>query len=184
MKKRVLIAGVSALALIGAFALVDQGSGVATPVAAGTLAAASGFGLIRAASAADGTGGAMPAMFGHHRRGGLARLCGPERAERVEDAIAVAERRLAITEPQRPAWTALADEIRRGSTTLGRACEAFVATDAGTDAPARFARAETAMATGLEVVRAVRPRFDTLHAMLDDGQKATLDRLMARRHHR
>lgn len=184
MKKRMLVAGASVLALIGAFALVDRDGGVATPVAAGTLAAASGFGLIRAASAADGTGGTTPAMFGHHHRGGLARLCGPERAERVEDAIAIAERRLAITEAQRPAWAALADELRRGSQTVGRACDDVTRTDASTNAPARLARAESAMATGLEVVRAVRPRFEALHAMLDDNQRATLDRLMARRAHR
>ena len=44
----------------------------------------------------------------------------------------------------------------------------------------KFARMETMLVAGLEVVQTVRPAFDKLYATLDEKQQAALDKMIRR----
>ena len=47
-------------------------------------------------------------------------------------------------------------------------------------ATGKFARMETMLTAGLEVVKTVRPAFDKLYATLDEKQQAALDKMISR----
>ena len=119
---------------------------------------------------------------GHHRGGrhGMKMVCSDRRAEKVEDAIGFAEAFFTFKGEQKVAWDGLATALRDGSTTIGKHCEAMKAHSGQETAIGKFARMETMLAAGLEVLQTVRPAFDKLYATLDEKQQAALDKMTRR----
>ena len=97
--------------------------------------------------------------------------------------LAFVESFVDFTAEQEPAWQQLTAAIRAGGAKVGEACAKLEALDTSATAPARLARIELLLSTGLDIVQEVRPAFDQFYAVLDDDQKAALDKL-ASRHHR
>lgn len=135
--------------------------------------------LISSAVAAGGHGGGYR---GHHRGGrhGMRMICSDRRAEKVEDAIGFAEAFFTFKGEQKVAWDGLATALRNGSETIGKHCEAMKDGGRADTATGKFARVETMLTAGLEVVQTVRPAFDKLYATLDEKQQAALDKMMRR----
>ena len=119
---------------------------------------------------------------GHHRGGrhGMRMICSDRRADKVEDAIGFAEAFFTFRGEQKVAWDGLAAALREGSTTIGKHCEAMKAEGRQKTATGKFARMETMLTAGLEVVKKVRPAFDKLYATLDEKQQAALDKMIRR----
>jgi hypothetical protein len=171
MKRSLLLAGIAVIGLAA-------GVAIAGPDVAST------FGVAPAAAQERGDQARPhPGRFGWHRGPGFERVCGPDRAERLEDMLVVAQRRLALTDAQRPAWNNLATALRQASAKVGATCETVKAGLDDKSAPARLARMETVAQTGAEIVHAVRPSFDAFYAGLSADQKTRLDALMAHRRH-
>jgi hypothetical protein len=137
--------------------------------------------LISSAMAAGGEDEGL-GYRGHHRGGrhGMRMICSDRRAEKVEDAIGFAEAFFTFRGEQKVAWDGLAAALREGSTTIGKHCEAMKAEGRQKTATGKFARMETMLTAGLEVVKTVRPAFDKLYATLDEKQQAALDKMIRR----
>ena len=112
----------------------------------------------------------------------LGRLCSERRDERIEGMVAMVESFSDFTPDQTEAWNNLTDALRSGSTSIGDACDEFRNAGRPNTAPERLARIETMMATGLAVVRHVRPAFEEFYGVLDDKQKEALDGLISHGH--
>jgi hypothetical protein len=110
-------------------------------------------------------------------------VCSDARDEMLEDRLAFAESFVDFTDEQQLAWQQLTAAIRAGSAKVGEACVELEALDTPANAPARLERVELMLSTGLDIVQEVRPAFEQFYAVLDDDQKAALDKL-ASRHHR
>jgi hypothetical protein len=153
-------------------------------IAAGTALLVTG---LRAADGRHGEGGTVMLAGWHgggHGPGRFAgRLCSDERDAMLEDRLSFVESFARFTAEQQPAWQQLTAAVRAGSGTVGSACVDFERLQAEADAPARMAQAELVLGTALGIVQEVRPAFDDFYAVLDDDQKAALDR-MANRHRR
>lgn len=145
-------------------------------IVAGIAVAVTG---IRAADHAAGapTGVMMAGWHGHGRHHMAQRLCGDERDAWIEDKLELVESFVDFDDEQRPAWNALAEAIRAGSGRVGEGCAGLDLEALPASAPARLEQMELMLSTGLDVVREVRPAFDQFYAVLDDQQKAALDRL-------
>ena len=133
-----------------------------------------------------GSGRVMLAGWRHggHGPGGFAeRLCSDERDAMLEDRLSFAESFVAFTPEQQPAWQQLTAAVRAGSGRVGEACVEFENLQEQANAPARIAQAELVLGTALAIVQEVRPAFDGFYAVLDEDQKAALDK-MANRHRR
>ncbi len=113
---------------------------------------------------------------------GMDRVCSDERDERLADAFGFIETFVAFTPDQVDPWEGLKDAVRNGSANVGEACATLQPLDEDASAPQRLAQMETMIATGLEIVREVRPAFDDLYAVLTDDQQQAIDGL-ANRHH-
>ena len=114
-------------------------------------------------------------------RGRFAELaCSDARDEILEDRLAFVESFVDFTDEQEPAWQQLAAAVRAGSARVGEACAELEAPDP--TAAAHLARVELILSTGLDIVEGVRPAFEQFYAVLDDDQKAALDKLMSRHH--
>lgn len=146
-----------------------------------------------AASGPDGAAGervqvAQGGWFGGHRRShgrGFGRMCNEERrSEWIEDRLGLVESFADFGPEQAEAWTRLTAAVRAGSTKIGAACAEFEAEGPAENAPERLARAEAMMTTGLGIVQELRPAFDDFYAVLDDEQKAALDRVVTKWHRR
>ena len=148
--------------------------------------------LVTGLNAADGERGwfrdGRPGQFmlagwrhGHGRGRFAERLCSEERNEMLEDKLSFAESFVDFTEEQRPAWEQLTASVRAGSATFGEACVEFQELEEPANVPARMAQAELVLSTALTIVQEVRPAFDDFYAVLDDDQKAPLDRLARHR---
>lgn len=126
---------------------------------------------------------AAPGSFRGHGRGhgGMHRLCGPQRAERLDNAIGFVEAFFSFNDTQKAAWDGLVTAVRDGSDTIGRNCEAMKAEGRETTAPGRLARMETGLSAGLEIVQKVRPAFERFYGTLDEKQQAALDKLIQHR---
>jgi hypothetical protein len=107
-------------------------------------------------------------------------LCSDSRDEILEERLAFVESFVDFTDEQEPAWQQLTAAIRTGSAKVGEVCAELEATD--TTATAHFARVELMLSTGLDIVEGVRPAFEQFYAVLDDDQKAALDKLVSRHH--
>jgi hypothetical protein len=116
---------------------------------------------------------------GHHGRF-AEHVCSDARNEILEERLAFVESFVDFTDEQEPAWQQLTAAIRAGSAKVGEACAALEAPDP--TAPAHLARVELILSTGLDIVQQVRPAFDQFYAVLDDDQKAALDKLVSRHH--
>jgi hypothetical protein len=110
-------------------------------------------------------------------------VCSDARDEILEERLAFVESFVDFTDEQQPAWQQLNAAIRTGSARVGEACAELEALDARANAPARLERVELMLSTGLGIVQEVRPAFEQFYAVLDDDQKAALDKV-ASRHHR
>lgn len=162
---------------------------LAAAIAAGTALLVTG---LRAADTETGIwGGARQGqvMLAAWRHGGhgpgrfAERLCSDERDAMLEDRLSFAESFVAFTPEQQPAWKQLTAAARAGSARVGEACGDFAALQERTDAPARLAQLELVLGTALGIVQEVRPAFDDFYAVLDDDQKAALDKLTSRHPH-
>jgi len=171
--KKILLGTVAAVAIGG---VVFAFSGVAPQ----TMNTAK-LELISSAMASGGHG-EKGGYRGHHRGGrhGMRMICSDRRAEKVEDAIGFAEAFFTSQGEQKVAWDGLAAALREGSTTIGKHCEAMKAEGREKTATGKFARMETMLTAGLEVVQTVRPAFDKLYATLDEKQQAALDKMVRR----
>jgi LTXXQ motif family protein len=152
-------------------------------IAAGTALLVTG---LRAADGRPGDGGPMLAGWhgGGHGPGRFAeRLCSDERDTMLEDRLSFVESFARFTDAQQPAWQQLTAAVRAGSGTVGEACAQFETLQEQAQAPARMAQVELVLSTALEVVQEVRPAFDDFYAVLDEDQKAALDKMANRHRH-
>ena len=134
----------------------------------------------------SGPPGAMSAAHferGRHGRG-LARLCDADREMRLEQAFNAVEGFISFTPEQTEAWSGLKDKLRAGNMRIDVTCTEIDAEGRPGTAPAALATAERVVATGLGVLRDVRPAFDLLYERLSDRQKEIIDGFIARRSHR
>ncbi|MEC9347971.1 MAG: Spy/CpxP family protein refolding chaperone [Pseudomonadota bacterium] len=151
------------------------------------ISAAAAVGLTAGAAAltaqVGGFGGHGMHMARYAGHAGMRHMCGPEGAERIEDFITFGEIRLKIRDDQRAQWNAVAEALRTGGRDMLTTCERMDVLRGGTP-PERLAEVETVMEKGLAAMKGIRAAFDPLYAVLDDDQKATLERLTHRgRHH-
>ena len=107
-------------------------------------------------------------------------VCSDARDEILDERLAFVESFVDFTDVQEPAWQQLTAAIHAGSAKVGEACAELEAPDP--TAPAHFARVELILSTGLDIVEGVRPAFEQFYAVLDDDQKAALDKLVSRHH--
>lgn len=147
------------------------------------ISAAASLGIAGAAaglSAATSNGWEHAGYGGKHR--GIHMVCS-QGEERLEDVVTFAEIRLSITEAQEPQWNAFADAVRTGGAQMLTACDRMETLHTG-NAPERFAEVEEIMEDALAATRSIRAAFDPLYAVLDEDQKATVERLTKHRRHR
>lgn len=120
-------------------------------------------------------------MGGHH--GGMKYVCS-NGEDRLEDVITFADIRLGIRDDQQATWDTFAASVREGGKELLTTCDRMDVLRGGT-APERLAEMEVLMEKALGSLKQIRTSFDPLYAVLDDDQKATLERLTRHRrgHH-
>lgn len=130
-------------------------------------------------------GGRDGGWHGGHRGGhGLMRLCGAARGERIEVMIGFVENFMEFTPEQQAAWDELATALRQGNGTVAKACDDLREAGRPESAPERLALLETALETGLNTVKEVRPSFDRFYATLSEKQRKALDDLSRHRRRR
>ena len=151
MKNRMKVLLISATAALGI-----------AGAAAGLSAATAGYGFDKA-------------RFGHGHHGGMHMVCN-NGEERLDDIVAFAEIRLDIRDDQRDEWNAFAEAVRTGGQQMLTACDRMETLRTG-KAPERFAEVEEIMESALAATRTIRAKFDPLYAVLDEEQKATVERL-------
>jgi len=116
-------------------------------------------------------------MGGQHH--GMHYVC-ENGTERLEDVITFADIRLSIRDDQQATWDTFAASVRDGGKELLTACDSMDVLRGG-NAPERLAEMEGIMEKALGALKQIRTSFDPLYAVLDEDQKATLERLT---HHR
>ncbi|MDF1722385.1 MAG: Spy/CpxP family protein refolding chaperone [Minwuia sp.] len=119
-------------------------------------------------------------MGGHH--GGMKYVC-ENGSERLDDVITFADIRLGIRDDQQATWDSFAASVRAGGQDLLSACDSMDVMRGG-NAPERLAEMEVIMEKALGALKQIRTSFDPLYTVLDEDQKATLERLTHRRHGR
>jgi LTXXQ motif family protein len=157
-------------------------------IAVGTALLVTGFSAADGEAAFFGNGRSGQLMLAGWRHGwhggGHGRfaefVCSDARDDILEDRVAFVESFVDFTDEQEPAWQQLAAAIRAGSAKVGEACAELEPPDP--TAPAHLARVELILSTGLDIVQQVRPAFEQFYAVLDDDQKAALDKLVSRHH--
>jgi hypothetical protein len=164
MIRTVLVSSVVLIGLAGgAVALADPGPGEApgTPTPMQPWGPGMGPGM-----------GPMP-FFGPHL------VCiSPEAS--LAGGIAFSEKRLGITDAQRPAWNKLADTLRAAEPALKTMCDtvkAHQAEDKPVSAPDRLATAQKLMALGAEQLGHIQPALADLYAQLTPEQKTLVDQI-------
>ena len=116
----------------------------------------------------------------HHR--GPGRVCAGARGEKLEHAIDFVQSFVDFTPEQDAAWQDFSASLMNGRERVRAACDELDQAEDPLNAPDALARAESLLTAGLEVVREVRPAFDTFYATLSEDQKKALDQLINRRH--
>jgi hypothetical protein len=153
-------------------------------IAVGTALLVTGLSAADDEAAFFGNGRPGQFMLASWHAGGRGRFaefaCSDARDEILEDRLAFVESFVDFTDEQEPAWQQLAAAVRAGSARVGEACAELEAPDP--TAAAHLARVELILSTGLDIVQQVRPAFEQFYAVLDDDQKAALDKLMSRHH--
>lgn len=144
------------------------------------ISAAASLGIAGAAaglSAATSGGWEHAGYGGKHR--GIHMVCS-QGEERLEDVVTFAEIRLSITDEQKAQWNAFAEAVRTGGAQMLTACDRMETLHNG-KAPERFAEVEEIMEDALAATRSIRAAFVPLYAVLDEDQKATVERLTKHR---
>jgi periplasmic protein CpxP/Spy len=119
-----------------------------------------------------------PGMGGpeHH----FGRMCEDQDAH-LAGKLAFAEKKLRITDAQRPAWTKFADAARASLKPTQDLCAKFKDQPMPTALPQRLERMETMMQTHLQQLQTVRPALTDLYAQLTPDQQKTADSLLPHR---
>jgi hypothetical protein len=137
--------------------------------------------LISSAVAAGGDRGYHRGMHRGGRHGGMRMMCSDRRTEKLDDIIGFTEAFFSFNADQKVAWDGLAAALRDGSDTIGKQCAALKEDGKPLTATDKFARMETMLTAGLQIVQKVRPAFDKLYVTLDKEQQAAIDKLIQRR---
>jgi hypothetical protein len=95
-------------------------------------------------------------------------------ASRLEADIGKLKADLKITEAQAPQWDRFADTLRRLAKSMNETHQHMMTAEA--TLPARLARAEKAMLTNLNAVKALEDALQPLYAVLSDEQKKVADK--------
>jgi hypothetical protein len=122
--------------------------------------------------------------FGHRHHGEagpLGHFCGEDREAALDAAIAYLERKVEPSAAQAGSFARFAESMRRAGAVMAGACAPDMAASEPASAAASLARLEAMMAAGLEALREARPAFDALYAVLHEGQRKTLDDMLAHR---
>lgn len=98
--------------------------------------------------------------------------------DRIEGRIAFLHAELKITEAQMPAWTDFANVLRANAKRLADARAASPQRTSGSTAVERIDDQERWLTVRLDMVRALKPAFGKLRAVLDDKQTKTADELV------
>jgi periplasmic protein CpxP/Spy len=108
------------------------------------------------------------------------RMCEDQDAH-LAGKLAFAEKKLRITDAQRPAWTKFADAARASLKPTQDLCAKFKDQPMPTALPQRLERMETMMQTHLQQLQGVRPALTDLYAQLTPEQQKTADSLLPHR---
>jgi hypothetical protein len=98
----------------------------------------------------------------------------------MDGLIGFVEDYLALGPEQAEAWGRLAEALRRGQASVEAACGAPEPAAGENPAAGQLAQAEALLATGLDVVRSLRPALADFYASLTGAQRTALDALLAR----
>lgn len=107
----------------------------------------------------------------------FSRMC-EDREAHLAGMLAFAEKKLAITDQQRPAWTKFADAARASQKPMQDICVRFKDQPVPATAPQRLERMETMMQVRLQQLQQVRPALTDLYAQLTPDQQKTADRFL------
>ena len=109
---------------------------------------------------------------------GIARLCAADHDAAIAAVLAYGEHKLDITDEQADEWAALGKSLRTATAKAEAVCAD--AGDGPATAPEALALAETATIAMAGAIGEIRPAFDALYGVLDDGQRAELDGMIKR----
>ncbi|WP_448203566.1 Spy/CpxP family protein refolding chaperone [Azospirillum sp. sgz302134] len=146
-----------------------------------TAALALGLGLAAPVFAQQQPGpGAGPGPNGGPDGGRMfSRMCEDQDAH-LAGMLAFAEKKLKITDQQRPAWTRFADSARSAEKPMQDLCAKYKDQPAPTTLPQRMERMEAMMSARLSQLQQVRPALNDLYAQLSPDQQKTADSLLNR----
>lgn len=129
-----------------------------------------------------GGGSAMPMMMCQGMMPGSADMkqqrMGDIPSDRIEGRIAFLRAELGITQAQTAAWDEVASALRTNAKRMSGAHVAQPQKPAMTSAE-RLEEQERLLSARLDSIRAVKPAYAKLYAVLDDTQKKNADELMA-----
>ncbi|WP_245986386.1 Spy/CpxP family protein refolding chaperone [Azospirillum thermophilum] len=128
-------------------------------------AVALGFGIAAPVLAQNGPGGPGPGPGRH-----FAMMCEDQDA-RLAGMLAFAEKKLAITDQQRPAWTRFADTARNSHKPMQDLCAKLKDQPMPTALPQRMERMEAMMQARLAQIQQVRPALTELYAQLTPSSR-------------
>jgi hypothetical protein len=104
-------------------------------------------------------------------RGGFGGMCSPRAAGLAEWRIDRIQRRVKLTDAQRPALDELRSASQKAAETIAAACpQDFPSTSSD-----RLSLMEKRMEAMLQAIKTVRPAFDKFYATLTPEQKASFD---------
>jgi LTXXQ motif family protein len=106
-------------------------------------------------------------------------LAGMSPFAHIEGQIAFYKAELGITDAQRPQWDALVEVVRATAKALQQAYMPPTQPGAPVSAPELIDRRVALVAALLEAMKAMKPPFQALYAVLSDEQKKKADELMA-----
>lgn len=158
-----------------------------TLAVAGSLAVAVPVFAQQAGPGGPGQGGPMmgggPMMQG--MRGGpgsgagFDRMCETHEA-RLAGMLAFAEKRLKITDAQKPAWTKFADQARASETSMQTACAALKDKPQPANAIERLERMDTMMTARQTQTHQMLPAIKEMYGQLTSDQQKIADELLSR----
>jgi hypothetical protein len=149
-----------------------QGMGGSSPQTGAPAQMGPGMGMGPGMMMGQGMQGGMP-MMQMMMQGQM----GGTPSEHIEGRIAFLHAELKITAAQMPAWTEFADVLRANAKRLSD-IRAAVAQRTTASAVDRLDDQERWLSARLEGVRALKPAYAKLHAVLDDKQKAMAEELV------
>ena len=123
--------------------------------------------------------------LGHRSWGrdrGIGMLCSDQRDLKIGMVVALIDGFVTFTPEQDVAWDALIGAVGAASARIGESCAEMTDLQDATTVPDRLERLELMLATGLDVVRELRPEIEGFHATLSPEQQAMLEALMNRNH--